>query len=84
MTGTTQTIWFLIGLLLGGVHAASIRRTARQVSALLAVEGLLRLLTVGVVLYFAAVNGHPLAAACGWGAGMLLTGAVLLLGGRTS
>lgn len=84
MTGTAPTIWFLFGLLLGGLHAASIRRSSQRASALLAVEGLLRLLAVGVVLYFAAVNGHPLAAACGWGIGMLQTGLVLLLGGRTT
>ena len=67
----TNPIWLTVGLVLGGLHAASLWLATRRASVLMAATGLLRLLAVAAVLIGAAFAGGIVPASVGWGFGFL-------------
>ncbi len=80
----TNPIWLTLGVVLGGLHAASLWLTTRRASALMGAIGLLRLLAVAAVLIGAAFAGGVLPAAVGWGIGFLAVAVIYFVRGKTS
>ena len=76
-------LWLTMGVLLGGLHAASLWWAARRASALVAASGLLRLLVVAAALIGAAIAGGLLPASIGWGCGFAVVAALFFFRGGT-
>lgn len=77
-------LWLAMGVLVGGMHAASLWHTTRRANGILAATGLLRLLVVGVILTTAAVAGGVVPVCAGWAIGFPAVAALLYARGRTS
>jgi hypothetical protein len=81
MTFANQ-LWLTTGVVVGGLHAASLWLAARRASALLAATGLLRLLAVAAILFGAAFAGGLLPACVGWGAGFMVVAVFCFVRGK--
>lgn len=68
----TEGLFALAGVVAGVAQAGMLARSAMRGPHPLSI--IVRLLGVGVVLFFAARAGHLFAAACGWMAGFVVTG----------
>lgn len=75
----TTLIWFVVGLLAGGVHATALWRSAHGLSIWSPLIGLLRLGIVAASLVAAAISGAVLANAAGWAVGFAALALGLLL-----
>lgn len=76
-------VWFVVGLVLGLLHAKGISRAARQGTLLNALLGLFRLLLVGLTLATVAYFGGIVSAAVGWAVAFFVTVAVITTRWRT-
>jgi hypothetical protein len=84
MMTTIMPIWLTVGVVLGGLHGASLWLATRRASVFTAATGLLRLLTVALVLVGAAFAGGVVPASVGWGLGFLAIAIFSLVRSKTS
>jgi hypothetical protein len=71
-------MWFTVGAVVGGLHAAWLWHAARRASYMIAAIGMVRLLCMALILAGAALAGSLLPVCTGWGIGFLVfTGFVL-------
>jgi hypothetical protein len=71
-------LWLGAGLIVGGLHAASLWHAARRVSYTLVATGALRLLVIALLLVGAALAGGLLPVCVGWGVGFLVSARLML------
>jgi hypothetical protein len=71
-------IWFTVGVVVGGLHAAWLWQAARRTSSMMAAVGMVRLLCIGSILVGAALAGSLLAVCMGWGVGFPVSTAFAL------
>ena len=75
-------LWLTAGVVLGGLHAASLWQAARRVSGTMAATGVMRLLVIATVLVGAALAGGLLPVGMGWGIGLLVSTGLVLRRGK--
>lgn len=75
----TDAMWLAIGAVIGVAHALGIWRSVTHVGATSALLGLVRLLTIALVLTASAVLGGLIPAALGWVAGFFATVVIVLI-----
>jgi len=76
-------LWLTAGVVLGGLHAASLWQAAHRASPTIAATGVVRLLVIAALLASAALAGGLLQVCMGWGLGFLVCAALLLRRGKT-
>lgn len=76
------SFWAVVGLATGALHAVSLWRSSRRPASIEGALGLVRVLSVGAMLFLAARSEGLLPAAVGWGVGLPSAGCALFFGSR--
>ena len=76
-------LWLTAGVVVGGLHAASLWQAAHRASRRIAATGVVRLLGLAAILVSVALDGGLLQVCMGWSLGFLVCAGLMLRRDKT-